>query len=121
MDICERIVYGWTNTRFFYVAALLPKKTNYCCNFIYLQHFQQKVPEQFAKEKAEVLSQKPAFGHSKAIKNIEEITATAVSQQDEYFAAGLANGVTSIWATNSLNIHMNTSKQKGEVTQLAFF
>ena len=38
-----------------------------------------------------------------------------------YFAAGLANGATSVWSTNSLNVLMNTHKHRGSVTCLSFF
>jgi hypothetical protein len=115
------MVYGWTNTRFFYIAPLLPRKPSYYCNYLYIQHFQQKLPDKFAKEKAEVLAQKVSLASAKAIRNIEDITAAAVSQGEEYLGVGLANGVTSVWTTNSLNILMNTARQKGHITQLAFF
>lgn len=33
----------------------------------------------------------------------------------------MANGVISVWSTNTLNIKMNTDKQLGQITCLKFF
>ena len=52
---------------------------------------------------------------------MSDITATSLSQNDEYFAAGLSNGVTTVWTTNSINILLNTVRQQGAVTEIAFF
>jgi hypothetical protein len=52
--------------------------------------------------------------NEKTLKNIYEITATALSKPDQqYLATGMVNGVVSVWSTNTLNIKMNTDKHLG--------
>jgi WD40 repeat protein len=116
------LVFGWKHLKEFRYCNFLSKKTNYYSNFQYIQHYLQRIPEKFFKEKVEYLSQKPVIKNAKTLKTIYEITATAISRPDQqYLATGMANGVISIWSTSTLNIKMNTDKQQGEITCLKFF
>lgn len=61
---------------------MLAKKASYYPNYIYIQHFLQKIPDKFAKEKQEYLSQKIQLKNIKTYKNIYEISATTISTPD---------------------------------------
>jgi WD40 repeat protein len=120
--VAEKIVYGWTNTKNFQVAYLFSPKINCCPDFIYVQHFQTRIPEGFTQEKIQEFKKDVALKQPKIVKTIYEITATALSQPDQvHFATGMANGSTCVWSTNSLNVLLTTRKHKGSVTCIAFF
>lgn len=122
MEIAERVIYGWTGTKEFRISQLLARKANYYPDYVYIQHFLQRIPEKFSKEKGEYLGQKVVLRSTRCFKNIYEISATALSLPDqEYFACGLFNGAVTVWSTNSANIIYNSDKHRGSVTALRFF
>jgi WD40 repeat protein len=87
-----------------------------------VQHYLQKIPENFTKEKHDFLFQKIVLKNTKIYKNISDISVTAFSLPDEqYFACGLFNGAITVWSTNTANIIYNTDKHQGAVTALRFF
>ena len=122
IDIAERIIYGWTNSKQFQVGYLLKADASYYPDYLFVQHNLQRVPEDFRRGKEEYLNKEISVTKVKNLKCLYEITATGLSQPDQvYFGAGMANGTTSVWSTSSLGLLQNTRKHEGSVTAVAFF
>ena len=92
------VIYGWTNTKQFYLAEVNEGHTRQIPEYLHLTYHQEKMTEEKRKYLDDYMNMKMNFDKKITLENVHAVTASALFQSDEdLIAFGLKDGTVSVW------------------------